>query len=116
MGALSVAATTLPLEHSKTCYTDGPLYIGSEPDGLLIPSDLKLESAGVWCALATASAVVWWQPTPTAVAAMVVAWALMAAGLSSISNIECDDDRTGPGFWLAHIALACAPWVLIARG
>lgn len=113
--AFSVAATILPVEHSETCYTDGPLYVGSEPDGLIIASDLKLESAGVWCALATASAVIWWRPTTTAVAAMVVAWAVMAAGLSSISNVECDDDRTGPGFWVAHIALTVAPWVLIAR-
>lgn len=112
----AVAATLLPVEMSKTCYTDQHAYIGSKPDGLFIPEDLRLECAAVWCGIATVAAAVWWKPSVAAVAAIVVGWAVAVAGLSSIAAVSsCADDANGAGFWCAHIAVAIAPWVVITR-
>jgi len=106
----------MPVESSKTCYTDGNAYIGSRPDGLFIPEDLRIECAAVWCGLAIAAAVVWWKPTIAAVAATVVGWAVAVGGLGSIAAVSsCADDTAGAGFWCAHIAAAAAPWVLVTR-
>lgn len=113
---IAIAATAMPVETSSTCYTDGSAYIGSKPDGLFIPEDLRIECAAVWCALAVIAAAVWWKPTIATVAATVIGWGFAAAGLNSIAAVSsCADDTAGAGFWCAHVAVAAAPWVIMTR-
>lgn len=113
--AAAVAATAMPVETSDNCYTAAPAYIGSAPDGLLVPSDLRVECAAAWCALAIVAAAVWQPPNMTSVGAALIAWALASAALSAIANVDCGDDETGAGFWIAHMVVSAAPWVIVTR-
>lgn len=111
----AVLGASLPLETSENCYDTLDVFVGHEPDGVLVPSTLSVQRAAIWIGLAGNAAVVF-RPKANehwfAISAVAIFWALTYSGLVSISEIVCEDDKLSSGFFCAHIANMLFPYVL----